>query len=830
MGRYNVFFNTSPVEYASGFFVTREFSEKLDTGTIRLPNAPDMQFTPLVDKIEIEDGAKRYKFLLSAFRKVISSWDPLEFHHELSLVSPTIQLQRIPLPNRTIRHSLIPGSPKPTVWQRLVEYRDVYAPNFTFTQEIEDLTSGVVCPEFTWQRPTLFEVFNDLLSVVNSVVTMPDWDEIGYLDLSERGQEVDVDKINDFVFENSAEEYTGGADVEILNIIEQTSITKSKGFYSVRPSEGEAFLTDTNAVIRTDKPIFKITKFVVHRTINELVETNENPDFYRTISADITHRVLEETQYATLRGSNSVGMVAGNEFRRNAIYYTEGSQEIKGLTYSESTWLGITPKIAIINTAYNVMNDPSHPDYDFRTFINVSNTLFRDLFFFEIEYIAMDGVKVRTVGKYSDLRAGYIIDNQDSTFVDLRAQARKLEDNINRVSAEKGEFRAIYNNASDIPKLSDVVFDDYVVSAATIVFHEDHYDFEAKIRQHFTFQNMFTSIKSRKRYTQLAMPSDALLSHHVVPIRHVVHLGSDPKTPSLMSSYLFSNFNKDNPDKPTVVLFATYGEPNMGSLIKSVLLEVSIHLGHRSIYLTFKTADNFSAGLGISLEDDGHGSYPSQKNAKDVSYVDEEGRFVAYGAWFYSRINNPAILIPHLNEQESAFKLLDALPAVQATVLDELRDSEGDKIGNVPVSTLRPQDVVFTLVSQLRYKDNAEITAETIEVAFREEHGVIIYDLFIELLPLINNDKIGGDLRFYVSTDPEHEYTRKTSSPLSSSIISMDNSSLLLAQGVFKPIINETQWNNQNITAFALTTSDGQLLLATNTGAYGFSIGLDQNE
>ena len=142
----------------------------------------------------------------------------------------------------------------------------------------------------------------------------------------------------------------------------------------------------------------------------------------------------------------------------------------------------------------------------------------------------------------------------------------------------------------------------------------------------------------------------------------------------------------------------------------------------KSLLLTLKMQDNYSAGISSVL-------VGGALEMKHSPYVNVDGEFKEieidfYGA-FDANYNNDIVEVRQLPIVSTQL-LLDFLPVK-----------------------------MFSTGELNRYKDNREITTETIQFKFENAENVIIGDLFF---PFISQNEQNG-LKFYYSTDENVKYT-----------------------------------------------------------------------
>src|SRR3990167_11120970 len=99
-----------------------------------------------MDEAYIVDGATtRYYYVSTIRRKLTSFTPPRMWNYEIGLISPTIYLQRVILPNRGVTQRF--RNVKLSVWDKMQQYISVYAPTLTLSYELQVKTENVICPD-----------------------------------------------------------------------------------------------------------------------------------------------------------------------------------------------------------------------------------------------------------------------------------------------------------------------------------------------------------------------------------------------------------------------------------------------------------------------------------------------------------------------------------------------------------------------------------------------------------------------------------------------------------------------------------------------------------
>ena len=437
----NVTIKGNSVRYKDGINIKEHLSQDLDEGLLIVPQSLELDIESL-DQVVITEGSYTKNMLVSYSKRITSKYSaPKEYNYMIWLTSPTIQLQRIVLPNRSVTQPLT--GTKIDIYTIFSNYVNLYS-NYTISSALQTLITGVDCAEFQWNRPTLFEVLNDLLSTVDAYVTMRNFTEIDYIDINPSGTA--ITEVKDEVEVQFLKEYANKLECEVENAVIKKKNISSMEWYALKTTQ-DAIVTDDNPELILEKPIYKVNKLIARIS----------PDGFTTVyEADLTDYIVEKTRYEQLYPSNSVGFVTG-DYKRDKIYYEEGSQIIKGFAYREDTFLGISSKAAINNIFRNAYL--AQQSVDIGASLN-NNEVLR--YAFKIDYQALETVKF-TSNRKGLTHNSTLINNQTTSYVDYEAFSRKQQQTINRLGNKILEINGEYT-LSNMPELGDTRNTDYILA------------------------------------------------------------------------------------------------------------------------------------------------------------------------------------------------------------------------------------------------------------------------------------------------------------------------------------------------------------------------------
>ena len=241
------------VPYLDGVVITKTFNEQLDNGTIIIPNVDELDINQL-DFITIisEDKTKRLTRCINTITKEWSSSDNFhKYDYTITFSSLTLLLQDKILPNITITQPLI--GTKYTILDEVKRILDVYLPNHSISNFLKKRIEDVICPEFQWNRKTIYEVLSDMLAVVNVILNVPYFqiDEnnniilvISCIPLDFEREEIDHNKIVEITEEKPIDEYCTELEMSAEHVI--ASKTNSMFARNITPRSSDYVLTTEN--------------------------------------------------------------------------------------------------------------------------------------------------------------------------------------------------------------------------------------------------------------------------------------------------------------------------------------------------------------------------------------------------------------------------------------------------------------------------------------------------------------------------------------------------------------------------------------------------------
>ena len=426
-GHYNMKKNTfeifiNGVDYSSYITYPVEIKEKnltesFNTYTISLNRLERSAPFPPNQKVLInwkeDDAIKETFYAILAADGVEKIGITNKYKHTLALMEYSFLLSMIMLPDSTITR--IEGVYEPTLYDVALRLLNLVKLDtnqvFIIASDTQQILSGIISPEWTFTRYTLYEALQMVFSYAKIVPRMNNFTELGHLEVFATQEDVDmVSKFGSLSEAYNPESYRTRIVSNVSNFTGGDELTKvvepADGWMTVRSPDSGAIKSD-DAMLVTSKPIYKVLGFDIERFLYVFCLTNggyENNRKWTAVPLSIIPRewykeltttfnagtpeeykqglLVEEAIYNTLENKETA-------FKRGgSFYYTQGKPNIVGLTYraparwswapSQQSWKVVMdyvfPKFLTASSGTNI-EDHIKPEY-----ISEAYDLARDYF------------------------------------------------------------------------------------------------------------------------------------------------------------------------------------------------------------------------------------------------------------------------------------------------------------------------------------------------------------------------------------------------------------------------------------------------------------------
>lgn len=739
-----------------GYTLKEILDETLDSGMLAVPQTSEILVEPLDIALIYNDATIINKMLVGDFVENIASFLPtLKYNYILNLISPTIVLQNITLPNLAITQPLT--GTKRTISYHLNRILDVYLDSdYYFDASLLALTNDVVCPEYQFNKSNVWEVMNKLLEKLNCVVKViidnANRFKISYLNINQRNNEIDISKINNISSYYSLADYASELDIEAENALyplqeDQDTFIRSTIRTTVRCSSNYQ-LTDENQEIVLPSPIYRLEKVEV-----ELVykPTSITSAYYK---GDITSYILEKKQYDSLYENVYSG--ASAPYKITSLYYTEGSNVIGGLGLYVSATVRAIRQILIAKILIDdgVLLDSFDTDYK--------------KMLYTVTYVTLGNARIKTSKTIPTKNKRVLFNNQADSFVDVKALGEKEVQNVNRLGNKQKTIFGRYTLTDTLPVLGDY-YGDYILSTRELKYNDNFVLLKGELSKNYVNKVSYTGISFKKRITSIASASEALFRHEL--IKKYMQFSFSYILTSDYAKYQLTTLT--NGDSIKLITAKT------DVIDYNISMPFTKYVNGNSIEMSFRFIDNYSAGL--QVYDIGNGIQ------KQVTYVDNNGEF-------------KNILIKLYSDYSDYANIAFSGPIY---LIDQYADSFSSQHPIIDDDMVDESYLVHSIQKTL-YKDNREIIGITLQDEYcSDTTDIIVGPMWMERNVLVNLSTEA--IKIWASTTETYEANYKglakgTQTELTYTII---NNHITVE--------TETSW-----LSWAIADSSGNIYLAIN--------------
>ena len=279
--------NTSAYDLVVGSVFKEELNETLDSGSIIISNVEPSRKLELepyqyVYVYDTESDFEKY-FLVDNFIENYVNLDTPYYEYTIALMSETKLLEKIQLPNRTIRNPL--KAPQLKVNELIGQFCKLYIPSVKYFnkdsntwsyqqiidyQSVIDVNSifNVDCPDMEFNHPTLRQVLTSLMQVVGCLPRVVNH-KLTYVNLRLKPTEFVIPNGRKYIVStsNSSDSYNTSIQTLGENIVGENNIVKNEtlGFRDVE----NVFLKHTeNLKLTTEFPIKEIKSLKMNVPVN----------------------------------------------------------------------------------------------------------------------------------------------------------------------------------------------------------------------------------------------------------------------------------------------------------------------------------------------------------------------------------------------------------------------------------------------------------------------------------------------------------------------------------------------------------------------------------
>ena len=598
------------------------------------------------------------KYIVDTYKKTrVSNFGGIaKWKVTLQLVSLTIILQKIIMPNKSISQPIAEGATQKTVKGEMEKLVELYGSQYKgITNWLVSYPSSTeIVDEYKWTQPTLFEALCDLASDANLTP------RVGYNSANDlfivyfenltndEGDQFDATKVNGLEINGSLENNPGRM-VNVLSSAIASDTVKETNAY-LKSAIGVMDDLDDTAFIPTTFNIEQPARIIVKGTLEERITSPGDVSVGHSagyIEYDITDYVLEQSVFNALPTYGGAAYYKSdmNEYSNGNVYYKLGKKNIFGIrTPYKVAWTLYDGTFSIINilnhiSQYNrtkiVTDIDTTAVFNHNTFYNDDE---EDLVY-DVEYKPIDSMRYDIV---KDTGYGSMVQNQSDSYLSFSNYQTQQQDIMNRLGSEEVILMGQIFNESDLPE-NGLLYGEKLIVQTTIIEFKNHYNFMCVATSKFNRVDSDAVINTKKRFWQIN-------TDNIVERNEFYEMYDNENR----FDYVIAN--------ATHILLSTYKADTTGYADHNVYLNfIKQKIDDDHYLITATTLDNKFAGLQIYDED-------NVRYVRGVFYADEDT------GEFYKASIHLVIINPTTTEAWKHFPKLD-FTTLNCTILNTKTDT-----------------------------------------------------------------------------------------------------------------------------------------------------------
>lgn len=716
-------YNDTYYDIKDGLIRTDNLNNTLDSVIAVAEDVYRLDLQPF-DELDVLINGDSRKYVIIDIQETISTYEPLKYNYTFQLASPLILLERITLPDLSIKRvykstnnefylKIENGKFSRTVAYYINQYVREYS-NFKIDADLLNVTSRIICPELTFNQPNLREVLITLLSTADLLLDMyynPTDSSyyLTYINPNKRGKEIDTSKLNTDTINYNANYYASNLDTQLKNAI-PNEIVKS---VQLTPRTEEAILTTDNARLILDEPIYDIYKLEINLGLIEF--ENASGDALQSLGwVDITDDIVEKEVY----DSSLV------ESKMSTLYFKRGDNKIYGLGETFKIYNVLNSNPAITTIVQRALAKIGGDYFISQNLDKISKAFEKNFFdvFYRITYQPQQGIRFFTEKTKKQKHLSTLFNKQENNYVNVELFGKNALDTLNRIGNAERTITAVYNDISEVPVVSDYI-DDYILTQRTISVYDNYVVFEGKMTKDFSYKYQYNALNTEKRYFKIS--DEAVVRHEVITRYYVFDfIPNGTNYPTLSENIL--KFKDLSCKYATITPEFLSSSENENA--NTILSEVCSYKVGNSVVMSFGFNNNIYAGHTRGDKDTG-GYYQ-----EPVKYTDSYGENIGVDIELYNDIPNKTFSTAesYLNYSNN---ILSKLPLLEDAF------------------SFFVSSPIFTFNSK-KHKDQSEVQKWTIQHIMVSNHEtIIIGDEWYNINAIIDGSKTLSDLKVITYDD-----------------------------------------------------------------------------
>ena len=263
------------LEIISGFTITEQFNETLDSSAIKFRADHRLKIKPY-DECCFENGMC---MLVDSFVETQESLETEQYLYTINLMSLTKLLEKIQLPNRAITHSLVSG--QNNIIKYIDEYLELYSPKIRvvngntwekkqlIVNKLNYAKYSVKCRDFAFSKPTLRQALTSLMLQIGCIPVLKknfETNEIELHDIDFRAKGENITELDNYcnyiTRSNSSDSYVNTLAIVNENMLDEHFV--SNEIIGFRDAQNIFLKQTQNLKLETKFPIYNVNKFVLN--------------------------------------------------------------------------------------------------------------------------------------------------------------------------------------------------------------------------------------------------------------------------------------------------------------------------------------------------------------------------------------------------------------------------------------------------------------------------------------------------------------------------------------------------------------------------------------
>lgn len=750
MIRATLLHNNQSYDVADGAVFTENYNETLDSGTIIIQQLTNKMNIEPYDKVRIFSTDNRLIERVMCVDSYVcrqTSLNPPIYGYNITLMSETKILETLLCPSLSITKNWASSR---TVYYYIKQYCELFGKNkFTFDSvSLISRFNHTECPEMQWNHPTLREVLNDLMMVVDCIPILKNG-ELSFIDISNIGSEISSGKrsgINYITTSRNSDDFVSDIRMNLVNVANNsedncTHIVEKIGFRN----DSSYLLTTENMQLQSNFPIWKVKRLECWFRVIINADITDDPSagqpsvehhIIYDMSRDITEFVLEHDEWLTkdvyYGGFSSTSDISLDaNYRNRCLYYTRGAKNIENFNdkvKSTLLWIDNTKFVwemigqdpvnrqIIANYLYNewlVEYKKEHPEAIIDGFTyNMGSFKYAQ---FKLEYDAIDECVFEATKNTFPRNRRTIIDNQTNSYVDARKQGFLEYLKANRLGNEIALINGVYkkwgrNTETLIPQLAEKI-DDMIIFRKEITFFKSYIGVNYQATKNYVLQNYFTGVKSKIRSWRVISGKEAFVRGDFVKFYANSNINTYSDENSLIPSYSTLQEYIDNFKYCAIQCSTSEGMKPVNTKYadieyntNGIMCEFSRHVVGNSIVFTIRMNDNRYAGNYVS----NYSGKNDRVEQKGISYTDNNGELESVTLYFYNECDPNGIKGGYNQPYPPSMALKPLVNIGTTPNVDEGLQLNGlNMVAKIPVQIMKDNKEILQISVQFEINENA---------------------------------------------------------------------------------------------------------------------------